>query len=58
MSNGFKCFFGMHEYEILGEEEVKFMFTDIVVSKAIVSRCKHCGKIMTKYIDTVATKER
>lgn len=45
MTQDLKCMLGSHKYEIVSEEPVKLAGTDIVVGKAIISRCTNCGKI-------------
>ena len=45
MKQDFKCFVGSHKYEIHDEQDIKLAGTDIVVGKAIISRCTNCGKI-------------
>lgn len=52
MKQDMKCFLGCHKYEVLKEEDVKLAGTDIVIAKAIVSRCSNCGKIHTQTVDT------
>lgn len=50
--NNIKCKFGLHEYEVLKEEpyvNVKGNQIGII----IISRCKNCGKIVAKRIETV-----
>lgn len=47
-----KCFIGLHKYEVLRE----FDLLDIrnnVVGKVIVNRCIKCGKINKSIINTV-----
>lgn len=53
MKQSFKCFLSAHEYEVFKEEDVKLAGTDLVVAKAIVSKCKHCGKIIVNEISTI-----
>ena len=45
MKEDLKCMLGFHKYEVYKEEYVKLAGTEIVVSKAIISRCSNCGKI-------------
>ena len=45
MKQDFKCFFGNHKYEVYKEEDITLAGTEIVVGKAIISRCNNCGKI-------------
>ena len=53
MKQPFKCFLSAHEFEVFKEEDVKLAGTDLVVAKAIVSKCKHCGKITVDNISTI-----
>ena len=53
MKQPFKCFLGAHEFEVFKEEDVKLAGTDLVVAKAIVSKCKHCAKITVDNISTI-----
>ena len=50
MKQDFKCFLGSHKYEIHEEHDITLAGTDIVVGKAIVSRCTNCGKIKIEEI--------
>lgn len=45
---------GAHEYENIREYDLLNRNGD-VIGKAIVSKCKHCGKLKTHKIDTVST---
>lgn len=54
MSQDIKCFVGLHKYEVLNEENMIDVRNNII-GKVIISRCANCGKIKTKYIDTVKT---
>ena len=45
MKQDFKCFMGSHKFEVYKEEDIKLAGTDIIVAKAIISRCSNCGKI-------------
>lgn len=54
MKQDFKCFLGSHKYEVLKEENVTLAGTNIVVAKAIISRCSNCGKIHTEVVTTSA----
>lgn len=60
MTQCWKCAIGMHEYEI---KEELILFTDVNtnnskiidtqhIGKTIISRCKHCGKIINTDIIT------
>lgn len=52
MKQDMKCFLGSHKFEVLKEEDVKLAGTEMVIAKAIVSRCNNCGKINTEIINT------
>lgn len=52
MSQDLKCFLGSHKYEVLKEEDVKLAGTDLVIAKAIISRCANCGKIKVEEVNT------
>lgn len=52
MGQDLKCFFGLHRYEVLKEEELKDYRCDII-GKIIISRCVNCGKIKSIKIKTV-----
>lgn len=47
-----KCFLGSHKFEVLKEEDVKLAGTELVVAKAIISRCANCGKIKVEEVRT------
>lgn len=49
MKQDFKCFIGLHKYEVYKEEDVLDGRKEIV-SKAIISRCSNCGKIKVTYV--------
>ena len=53
MKQDFKCFMGSHKFEVHKEEDVKLAGTDIVVAKAIISRCSNCGKIKTEEVKLI-----
>lgn len=44
MSQDFKCFLGIHKYELLETKEVK-NFRDEITKLIYISRCSNCGKI-------------
>ena len=50
MKQDLKCMLGSHKYEVYKEEDVKVAGTDIIVGKAIISRCSNCGKIKIENI--------
>ena len=54
MKEDMKCFLGCHKYEVLKEEDIKLAGTEVVIGKAIVSRCTNCGKINTTNVNTVS----
>ena len=50
MSQDFKCFLGIHKYELLETREVKNYYGEI--TKLIyISRCSNCGKIHSKTVN-------
>lgn len=49
----FKCFLGLHHYEIVREENIYQVGTDLVIGKVIISRCTICGKIKQVAVKTV-----
>lgn len=53
MRQGIKCALGQHQYEVYKEEEVKNVW-GVVVKKAIISRCAHCGKTDTEYVNIIS----
>lgn len=50
MKQDLKCILGSHKYEVYKEEDIKLAGTEIVVGKAIVSRCSNCGKIKVEEV--------
>lgn len=50
-----KCAFGMHEYEILREEDYNHLSYKecIKIGTCIISRCKHCGRIKVTKVKTI-----
>lgn len=44
MSNDFKCFIGLHKYEVLEKKDIKNPY-GAIVGTTIISRCVNCGKI-------------
>lgn len=54
MKPDLKCFIGNHKYVVYKEEDIKLAGTDIVVAKAIVSRCENCGKIKTEEVRLIS----
>ena len=52
--NNFNCFLGIHKYEIYQEAPINILSTDIEVGKAIISRCKHCGKIKVTKVELIS----
>lgn len=50
MKQDFKCFIGSHKYELYKEEDVKLAGTEIVVAKAIITKCNNCGKIKVEEV--------
>lgn len=50
--NNIKCKLGLHEYEVFKEEP--FMTAKgNQIGIVIISRCKYCGKVVAKRIETV-----
>ena len=49
MSQDFKCFLGIHKYELLETREVK-NYRDETTKLIYISRCSNCGKIYSKEI--------
>lgn len=52
MGQDLKCFFRLHKYEVLKEEELKDYRGD-VIGKVIISRCANCGKIKATKIKII-----
>ena len=52
MKQDMKCFLGSHKFEVLKEEDVKLAGTEMIIAKAIISRCNNCGKIHTETVNT------
>ena len=52
MSQDFKCFIGLHKYEVIEKKDVKNPYSAII-GTIIISRCTNCGKIKetTVYTD-------
>ena len=50
-ATAFKCFIGLHNYEVINEEHLINPWGH-VIGKVIVSRCKHCGKIINHVVKT------
>lgn len=50
MKQDLKCILGSHKYEIYKEENITLAGTEIVVAKAIISRCSNCGKIKVEEV--------
>ena len=53
MRQGIKCVLGQHLYEVYKEQEVRNVW-GIVVKRAIVSRCTHCGRTKVDYVDIIS----
>jgi len=49
MKQDFKCFVGLHKFEVYKEEDVLDGRKE-VCSKAIISRCSNCGKLKVTYV--------
>lgn len=50
--NNIKCKLGLHEFEVY-KEEPYLNVKGNQIGTIIISRCKHCGKITTKRVETV-----
>ena len=48
-----KCALGLHHYEIVQEEDLKQVGTDMTIGKAFVCRCTECGKFKVTDLRTV-----
>ena len=48
----FKCWIGMHKYEVLSNEDLLDIKSNIV-GKVIINRCVNCGKIKHNKVVTV-----
>ena len=57
MSNDFKCFVGLHKYEVIEKLNVKNPY-GTVVGTTIISRCTNCGKISEQTIYTDSNYKR
>ena len=44
MTKSIKCFFGLHELEVIEQKEVKDC-KDNLIAIVYVEKCKHCGKL-------------
>lgn len=51
ISQDFKCFVGLHKYEVYKEEIITDNY-DKIKGKVIISRCNNCGKLKLTYINT------
>ena len=49
MKQWIKCMIGAHEYEILEKHSISNVHKE-PVAVVYVSKCKHCGKIITKKV--------
>jgi len=49
MKQDFKCFIGLHKYEVYKEEDVLDGRKEVCF-KVIISRCTNCGKIKIIYV--------
>jgi hypothetical protein len=49
MKQDFRCFFGLHKYEVYKEEDALDSRKE-VCSKVIINRCTNCGKISFTYV--------
>lgn len=62
ISQDFKCFIGLHKYEVIKEEVVfneyyRYASDDninkYIVGKVIISKCTNCGKLKITYVKTI-----
>lgn len=53
MSQDVKCFFGVHKYEVLEQQEVTDERNAAVVGINYVSRCANCGKLKVTFVPKV-----
>lgn len=53
MSQDFRCFFGVHRYELLEQQEVTDERNATVVGINYVSRCTNCGKLKVTFVPKV-----
>ena len=44
MSQDFKCFIGLHKFEVLEKKDIKNPY-GAIVGMTIISRCSNCGRI-------------
>lgn len=54
MSQDLKCLVGVHKYNVFQEEDVTLTGTQIIIAKAIISRCENCGKLKTEMVETTS----
>ena len=57
MSQDFKCFLGLHRYEVIDEKQVINPY-NAKIGTSIVSRCTNCGKIHETVIYTDSSYRR
>jgi hypothetical protein len=53
MSQDLKCFFGVHRYELLEQQEVTDERNANVVGINYISRCTNCGGIKVTFVPKV-----
>jgi hypothetical protein len=53
MSQDFRCFFGIHRYELLEQQEVTDERNATVVGINYISRCTNCGKLKVTFVPKV-----
>ena len=53
MSQDFRCFFGVHRYELLEQQEVNDERNATVVGINYISRCTNCGKLKVTFVPKV-----
>lgn len=54
MSQDLKCLVGVHKYNVFQEEDITLAGTQIIIAKAIISRCENCGKLKTEMVETTS----
>ena len=53
MSQDVKCFFGVHRYELLEQQEVTDERNAAVIGINYISRCANCGKLKVTFVPKV-----
>ena len=50
MTKSIKCFFGLHELEVIEQKEVKD-YKDNLIAINKDKKCKHCGKLTSYRVE-------